>query len=129
MPAGTKKKVSQEKKRHQEALAPSARLSFFLFPLLVVLGGCAYAWYQLHQVDSGVGDSHIARDQHKDGPSSKSKKQVDGVRIQEPRKGWNAAYMDTRIGKQRCDLAVLDMKKGSSEAFENWPNYNSIGIL
>ena len=123
MPAGTKKKVSQGKKRHQEALAPSARLSFFLFPVLIVLGGCAYAWYQLHQVDSGVGDSHV--DEYKEGLSSKSKKYVDGVRIQEPRKGWNAAYMDTRIRKQRCDLAVLDMKKGSSEAFEKATSLNA----
>ncbi len=125
MPTRTKGKVAKQLKKQERTSSSSTLLSFLLLPVLVVLGGCAYAWYQLQRVDRGTGDSIDTTNSVNDGILSKDKKYIDGVRIQEPRKSWNTAYVDSRIGKQRCDLAVLDMRKGSLEAFEKATSLNA----
>ena len=115
----TKKKSPKQVKKEQKASSPLLLHWFFFLHLLVVIGGCAYAYFRLQEVDgSSVGERTNERSSKKDKLSPRSKQNIDGVRIPEPRKSWNGADIDSRIGKQRCDLALLDMKKGSLEAFE-----------
>merc|ERR1711871_917154 len=115
----TKKKSPKQVKKEQKASSPLLLHCFFLLHLLVVIGGCAYAYFRLQEVDgSSVGERTNERSSKKDKLSPRSKQNIDRVRIPEPRKSWNGADIDSRIGKQRCDLALLDMKKGSLEAFE-----------
>ena len=121
MPAGKSKTRASKSSsnKSQTALSSSSTstlLAFFLLPVSVVLCGCTYAWLKL-QVDNGRRmDSPIDREKQN---AARNKQSFDGVRIEEPRKSWNSRDMESNIGKQRCDLAVLDMKKGYSiEAFQ-----------
>ena len=70
MPTRAKGKVAKQLKKQERTSSSSTLLSFLLLPVLVVLGGCAYAWYQLQRVDRGTGDSIDTTNSVNDGKSA-----------------------------------------------------------